>query len=633
MSKEPDQMPHFFISYRRSDQEGQYLAHMISRELRRRYGPASVFLDVASRSPGLSFSAKVDLALKDTDVVLVIIGPSWLQRLNERAGDLRDWVRYEISESLKRDSLPVVPICRAGVAMPSSDELPEELRALCLNGVVTLDPFEEVEAQLVRLLSGLENRVETLRGKELMAARVKLIALLRWRARQLELAAWRSAGTKMPRFFISYRRSDQEGQYLAHMISGELCRRYGPVSTFLDIDARIPGLSFRVKVERVLKVTDVVLVIIGPSWLQQLTERVRDPWDWVRHEISESLKRDLLPVVPIYLAGVEMPRPHELPEKLQDLCSRDAVVIDPFQDFEFHLARLLSELEDIHQKKMALQVARETLIALLQWRARQLTLVEERQALRMKLAEVRQASAAREAALAAREAERGAKATDRTLIQTGMNKRHFEARLESLRSRYTDHPVSSEVLQTKISHLKAYGPKEFRSLLDGLSEGVYSQPFGWYCALVHLHHYGRLAFAALEAEEVAVAAPASVDDLVHKHVQDLLHSMEERSLQLGKVVGCSFFLALPLPFVVLLFELVWWKEVLSGIGLILMLILALVAYHATCERRIIRQIALEFGRMFPAGTESRRQAVSELLRRSDKDRMVKELHKAFLNMR
>ncbi|HSS51416.1 MAG TPA: toll/interleukin-1 receptor domain-containing protein [Thermoanaerobaculia bacterium] len=396
-------VPHFFISYKRSDQEGKYLAHMISRELRRRYGPDSAFLDVASRSPGLSFRAKLDRALKVTDVVLVIIGPLWLQRLTERIGDPWDWVRYEISESLKRDSLSVVPICRAGVAMPCPHELPEEIRGLCLRDTVPFDPFQDLEAQLVRLLNGLETRVAALHGRELQFAREKLIALLRWRARQLELAAvrdadtaqaaeWTDARTKMPCFFISYMRSDQEGQYLAHMISGELRRRYGPASALLGIDSRIPGLSFRAKVDRVLKVTDNVLVIIGPSWLQRLTERVRDPWDWVRYEISESLKRKPLPVVPVLLAGVEMPQSHELPEELQDLGERDAVPIDPFQDFETHLTSLLSDLESMRQQKEELQAARGKLTDLLRLRIRQ-----------RKLAAVRHAAARREAKRAAQE--------------------------------------------------------------------------------------------------------------------------------------------------------------------------------------------------------------------------------------
>jgi hypothetical protein len=43
---------------------------------------------------------------------------------------------------------------------------------------------------------------------------------------------------------------------------------------------------------------------------------------------------------PEFAAGlqgrVEIPRPHELPEDLQDLSWRDEITLDPFQDFDPH---------------------------------------------------------------------------------------------------------------------------------------------------------------------------------------------------------------------------------------------------------------------------------------------------------
>jgi hypothetical protein len=151
----------------------------------------------------------------------------------------------------------------------------------------------------------------------------------------------------MPNFFISYRRSDWEGQYLAHMIFRELRSRYGERSVFFDVDTRSLGLSFPVKVEQALKVTDVVLVVIGPEWLKVLTERAGDTRDWVRYEVAESLKRVGLPVVPVCKAGVEIPRKHELPEDLKDLADRDGFILDPFQDFDVHFARLVRDLEHV----------------------------------------------------------------------------------------------------------------------------------------------------------------------------------------------------------------------------------------------------------------------------------------------
>jgi len=207
----------------------------------------------------------------------------------------------------------------------------------------------------------------------------------------------------MPNFFISYRRSDQEGQYLAHMIFRELRRRYGEQSVFLDVDSRSPGLSFPMKVEQALRVTDVVLVIIGPTWLQLLTERLEDSRDWVRYEVAESLKRSWLPVVPVCKAGVEMPRPHQLPEDLKDLGWRDGVTLDPFQDFDSQLARLLSDVEHVlemtRREKEKLHLARRKVIALLQWRAHQLELAEKQAATRDAVVGLAAEKAAKERAL------------------------------------------------------------------------------------------------------------------------------------------------------------------------------------------------------------------------------------------
>lgn len=157
-------MPNFFISYRRRDQSGMIMANMICRELRARYGEKSIFLDVDSRTPGLSFPVKVERALKATDVVLVVIGPDWLRLLNERRGDPRDWVRYEVAESLKRSELPVVPVCLPEVEVPRPDELPKELEDLGWRDGITLDPGPEFDGQLSRLLRDLERLLESAKG-------------------------------------------------------------------------------------------------------------------------------------------------------------------------------------------------------------------------------------------------------------------------------------------------------------------------------------------------------------------------------------------------------------------------------------------------------------------------------------
>lgn len=156
-------MPNFFISYRRSDQEALYLAHTLFRELRFRFGENSAFLDVVTRSPGLSFPMKVDRALSRADVVLVIIGPAWLKTLDERLADPSDWVRYEVAQSLKRDGLPVVPICTPGVELPRAHELPDDLKDLAWRDGLTLDPIQDFDLRVNQFLNDLERVLEDLR--------------------------------------------------------------------------------------------------------------------------------------------------------------------------------------------------------------------------------------------------------------------------------------------------------------------------------------------------------------------------------------------------------------------------------------------------------------------------------------
>ena len=133
---------------------------------------------------------KVDSALNRTDAVFVIIGPAWLKLLNERLEDSRDWVRYEIAQSLRRSWLPVVPICSLGVDIPQPHQLPEELKDLGWRDGVTLDPFQDFDSHLNRLLVDMERVIDTLREEkeQMRLTRLKLVTLLAWHAHQLHEA-------------------------------------------------------------------------------------------------------------------------------------------------------------------------------------------------------------------------------------------------------------------------------------------------------------------------------------------------------------------------------------------------------------------------------------------------------------
>lgn len=127
----PPQAPSaFFISYRRSHNTSQ--ARDFRRELVRRYGAASVFMDTSSIDYGESFPDRIASAIRGCSVMLVLIGPKWLESVAgiRRIDDPDDWVHREVEAGLQRREAVVVPVLLDGAPFPSEADLPESVRGL-----------------------------------------------------------------------------------------------------------------------------------------------------------------------------------------------------------------------------------------------------------------------------------------------------------------------------------------------------------------------------------------------------------------------------------------------------------------------------------------------------------------------
>src|SRR4051812_30939324 len=102
--------------------------------------------------------------------------------------------------------------------------------------------------------------------------------------------------------FISYRR--QEASYLAGWLHDRLADYFGPSRVFLDIDWVKPGVEFMTVIEEAITRSVVMLVLIGPQWLNSNSghRRLEDPTDPVRIEIETALQQDIA-VIPLLLDG------------------------------------------------------------------------------------------------------------------------------------------------------------------------------------------------------------------------------------------------------------------------------------------------------------------------------------------
>jgi CHASE2 domain-containing sensor protein len=161
----PPQVPSaFFISYRRSQNTWQ--ARDFRRELARRYGAASVFMDTSSIDYGESYPDRIANAIRGCSVMLVLIGPHWLEPVAgiRRIDDPDDWVHQEVKAGLQRREAVVVPVLLDGAPAPSEAELPESIK-----GLAALHAFAVTGRVLAADIDNLVKSVE--RGRRRAAQR------------------------------------------------------------------------------------------------------------------------------------------------------------------------------------------------------------------------------------------------------------------------------------------------------------------------------------------------------------------------------------------------------------------------------------------------------------------------------
>lgn len=144
-----------FVSYRRDD--SRHAAGRPLDRLRQTYGAHQLFMDVDNVAPGLDFVKVLSEQVAACNVMLVIIGPKWLDARDDagarRLDKPNDFVRLELEAALKRD-VRVIPVLVDGASIPHEDTLPPPLRPLAKRQSVRLthERFGSEVDDLVRSL-------------------------------------------------------------------------------------------------------------------------------------------------------------------------------------------------------------------------------------------------------------------------------------------------------------------------------------------------------------------------------------------------------------------------------------------------------------------------------------------------
>lgn len=121
----------------------------------------------------------------------------------------------------------------------------------------------------------------------------------------------------------------------------------------MDIDTIPVGLDFREHLQQSLERCDILLAVVGPRWLgtdEHGHHAIADETDWVRIEIETALAKKI-PVIPILIDRLRMPKASELPESLRNFAFRQAAEVDSGVDFRSHMERLIRSMDQYLERR------------------------------------------------------------------------------------------------------------------------------------------------------------------------------------------------------------------------------------------------------------------------------------------
>lgn len=147
-----------FISYRRDDAPDT--VGRIDDWLTKHLPHDSIFFDIDSIHGGEDFRVKIEQAVAQSVVMLVIIGPKWAA-ITEAGGTQRldnpnDFVRIEIETALRRH-IRIIPVLVQGANMPNASHLPPSLAPLAYRNALQVRAGTDFRADMKRVLKTIDS--------------------------------------------------------------------------------------------------------------------------------------------------------------------------------------------------------------------------------------------------------------------------------------------------------------------------------------------------------------------------------------------------------------------------------------------------------------------------------------------
>ncbi len=138
----------------------------------------------------------------------------------------------------------------------------------------------------------------------------------------------------MPKIFISYRRVDSLER--THRIADWLTLKYGEKNVFVDVDRLGGGVDFEDVLQASLDQSNVLLIIIGQQWLEELNRRRDDRQngkDFVYLEVVQGLQKNIDLVIPVVINNTPFLNADDLPIEMHELTRRQYARVRSNPDF------------------------------------------------------------------------------------------------------------------------------------------------------------------------------------------------------------------------------------------------------------------------------------------------------------
>lgn len=120
--------PRIFISYRRQGVD-QQTANLLAEIMRNEFPDGHVFIDQSSIPPGADFPRLLTESMRDSNVLIAVIGPEWIGRIND-LWDPEDFVFQELSAAVTQANMKIFPVLMGNTEMPDKAKIPPIIQRL-----------------------------------------------------------------------------------------------------------------------------------------------------------------------------------------------------------------------------------------------------------------------------------------------------------------------------------------------------------------------------------------------------------------------------------------------------------------------------------------------------------------------